>query len=151
MFLRILIAITIFVGCLIYAVHVYVGVIPDFDDQTKVKEAWAFTDGGTLVVTVEDASGRMFSFGIAGDLETKDSEQPLFFTKHPIPYKYNVKQRSAKESDFIKVLRDWLWLELSPNTIQMMENQSFEVKDERDLKLYVAFSIYKKLRDRNEP
>ena len=72
--------------------------VPELVSPIAVEEAAVFLDGGTTVVTVVDATGSRFGFGLAGSLGAPGGEHAAYVKRWPaLPISLDLEKGGEQE------------------------------------------------------
>ena len=148
-----ILALVFFGGLLLLGAYSYVASIPKLKPPVIIGEAWAMSDGGSLIASFVDSNGKKFHFGLIGDLQTDPDKFPLFYIRSPnlLPYSYSPALMSDEEKEFVLFLETWFQKSVTPELMTRLELHDFDSYDEKEMEVAIIYGIYEEIRRRNKP
>lgn len=127
--------------------------LPDLEHPLRSVNAFAFSDGGSLTVEIEDAAGSQFYFGIKADLESQPEMYPAYYARpfFGVPLTVTPSIGSMEERELANFARDLAVANLSADALKKVIANDIDGLTRDEFKYAVIYSIYTALRPRRTP
>jgi len=135
----------------VVSLYTFAHTLPSLTFPLKSINAFAFTDGGSLTIELEDAEGSQFYFGIKGDLNTPREKFPSFYMRTflGIPLMVTPNIGSLEERELANFAKNLAEANLTADILRKVKNNDLDGLSKNEFKYAVIYSIYSSITERH--
>ena len=133
------------------SLYAFAHTLPNLVLPLRSVNAFAFSDGGSVTIEIEDAAGNQFYFGIEGSLDTPREVFPSFYARpiFGIPLIIKPKVGSLEERELADFAKNLATSNLTTKALSKVTASELDGLSKEEFKYAVIYSIYTTLSERH--